>query len=302
MARRNDPHVWLLALLLSLGPTLARAGDAGAVARGAYLFAVAGCAACHSDLDHGGPLLAGGRPLKTPFGVFYGPNITPDPTYGIGAWSDADFVRALREGLRPDGAHLFPVFPYPSFTLITDSDLLDLKAYIFSLPAMAVASRPQDLDFPFSWRWLQLFWRWLNFSPGPYRPDETKSAVWNRGAYLVLALGHCGECHTPRGSLGGLKTDVAFSGTAEGPDGHKVPNITPDRATGIGGWSHGQLLRLLRSGILPNGDAVGSLMGEVVDRSTSKMTDADRDAVATYLESRPPVSNPAAKASPGGFN
>jgi len=306
MLRPRDPPVRLLALLCallaSLAPGLARAGDVGAITRGAYLFAVAGCAACHSDPEHGGQLLAGGPALKTPFGTFYGPNVTPDPVNGIGSWSDADFIQALREGLRPDGTHLFPVFPYPSFTLITDADLLDIKAYIFSLPPAVVASRPHDVDFPFSWRFLQVFWRWLNFSPGPYQPDKTKSAVWNRGAYLVLALGHCGECHTPRGSLGGLETDASFSGTAEGPDGHKVPNITPDKATGIGGWSHGQLLRLLRSGMLPNGDAVGSVMGEVVDRGTSKMTDADREAVATYLESLPPISNPAAKARAAGFN
>lgn len=136
MLRPRDPPVRLLALLCallaSLAPGLARAADAAAIARGAYLFAVAGCAACHSDPEHGGQLLAGGPALKTPFGTFYGPNITPDPVNGIGSWSDADFIQALREGLRPDGTHLFPVFPYPSFTLITDADLLDLKAYIFS--------------------------------------------------------------------------------------------------------------------------------------------------------------------------
>src|SRR5579883_2401080 len=114
MCRRRDRLLWLLVLLAAVAPGFARAGDAGAVARGAYLFAVAGCAACHSDLERGGPLLAGGPALKTPFGTFYGPNITPDPTDGIGSWSDADFVQALREGIRPDGTHLFPVFPYPS--------------------------------------------------------------------------------------------------------------------------------------------------------------------------------------------
>ncbi len=204
--------------------------------RGAYVFAVAGCAACHTDRKNKGPMLAGGPALETPFGTFYGPNITPDPTYGIGRWTDAEFVRALREGLRADGAHLFPVFPYPSFTLMTDADMLDLKAYIFSLPPVAQPSREQDVWFPFSWRWLQTFWRWLNFTPGPYVPDPAKSAVWNRGAYIVQGVAHCGECHTPRDFMGGLENGLAFSGNADGPDRLKVPDITPDKATGIGSW------------------------------------------------------------------
>jgi mono/diheme cytochrome c family protein len=294
----------LLAILLLVSAAASRpaSADEAAVARGAYLFAIGGCAACHTDKASGGAVLAGGPALKTPFGTFYGPNITPDPTNGIGAWRDADFVQALRQGIRPDGAHLFPVFPYPSFTLITDADLLDLKAYIFSLPPVAKLSRDQDVDFLFSWRFLQVFWRWLNFTQGPYQPDVAKSAQWNRGAYLVQALGHCGECHTPRGSLGGMETDLAYSGTTDGPDGHKVPNITPDKDTGIGSWSHGELLRFLRSGLLPSGDAVGSLMGEVIEQGISKLTDADRDAVAAYLESLPAIANPAAKATPSGFN
>jgi mono/diheme cytochrome c family protein len=292
----------LLVALLLLAARPATAGDPTALERGAYLFDVAGCAACHTDTQHKGPLLAGGSPLATPFGTFYGPNITPDRTYGIGAWSDADFVRALREGMRPDGAHLFPSFPYPSFTLITDADMLDLKAYIFSLPPVAKPSRPHDIGFPVSWRWLQTFWRWLNFTPGPFQPDPARDAAWNRGAYLVQALAHCGECHTPRDMTGGLKTSLALSGTADGPDGHKVPNITPDKATGIGTWSHGMIVRFLRSGLMPDGDVAGSVMGEVIERGTSKMTDADRDAVATYLQSLPPIANPAAKAVQAGFD
>jgi mono/diheme cytochrome c family protein len=301
VTRRPSAFLLLLMLTCAAGRP-AVAADAAALARGAYLFAVAGCAGCHTDVEHKGPLLAGGRPLATPFGTFYGPNITPDPTYGIGAWSDADFIRALREGVRPDGAHLFPSFPYTSFTLITDSDLLDLKAYIFSLPPVAQPSRPHDVWFPFSWRWLQTFWRWLNFTPGPFKPDPAKDAAWNRGAYLVQALTHCGECHTPRDLTGGLKTSLAFYGTANGPEGHKVANITPDKETGIGSWSHNQLVHFLRTGLMPNGDVVGSLMGEVIDRDTSKMTDADRDAVATYLQSLPPIANPAAKAIQAGFD
>ena len=183
---------------------------------------------------------------------------------------------------------------------MTDADILDLKAYIFSLPPIAQPSRAQDLWFPFSWRWLQTFWRWLNFTPGPYVPDPSKSAVWNRGAYIVQGMAHCGECHTPRDFMGGLETSLAFSGNPSGPDRMKMPNVTSDKATGIGSWKHSQLLMFLETGLLPSGDVVGSTMGEVIANGTSKMTDADREAVATYLESLPPIANPAAKATQAG--
>lgn len=238
----------------------------------------------------------------TPFGTFYGPNISRDPTYGIGAWSDADFIQALRQGLRPDGTHLFPAFPYTSFTFITDTDLLDLKAYLFSLPPVAAPGKAHDIRFPFSWRWLQTFWRLMHFTAGPFRPDVTQSPAWNRGAYIVQAVAHCGECHTPRDITGGPVMDLAYSGTPAGPGGQKVANITPDKKTGIGSWSHSDIVGFLRSGMLPNGDFAGSLMGEVIQRSTSKMTDTDRDAVATYLESLSPIANPRAKATQAGFN
>ena len=298
-----------LSLALGLAAVLAArvagaesAPDPTAVERGAYVFTLAGCAACHTDVKAKGPLLAGGRAIDTPFGTFYGPNITPDPVHGIGRWSDADFIRALREGLRPDGGHLFPVFPYTSFTLMTDADLRDLKAYIFSLPPVAKPSREHDVWFPFSWRWLQTFWRWLNFTPGPFAPDPGQSTAWNRGAYVVRALGHCAECHTPRDALGGLQNGLAFSGNPKGPERQKVPNITSDKTTGIGSWSHNQLLTFLRSGLLPNGDVVGSVMGEVIQNETSKMTDADRESVAIYLKSLPAIANPSAKATQPGFD
>jgi len=310
--RGNRPALRLLPLLIAALSVVVPASDpplraesapdAAAIKRGAYIFAVAGCAACHTDKKSKGALLAGGPPLETPFGTFYAPNITPDPTNGIRRWTDADFIGALREGLRPDGAHLFPVFPYPAFTLMTDRDMLDLKAYVFSLPPIAEPSHPQDVSFPFSWRWLQTFWRWLNFTRGPYAPDPAQSAAWNRGAYLVRGLAHCGECHTPRDFLGGLENDLTLSGNPTGPDRMKVPNITPDKATGIGSWSHNQIVTFLDTGLLPNGDVVGSAMGEVIANSTSKMTSTDRQAVATYLESLPPISNPAAKAIQAGFD
>jgi mono/diheme cytochrome c family protein len=293
----------LFTLLASLvaGTKSARA-DSDSVERGAYLFALAGCGGCHTDEAHHGPALGGGVPIATPFGTFFGPNISPDPANGIGSWTDADFIRALRQGLRPDGGHLFPAFPYPSFTLMTDADMLDIKAYVFSQPPVGQPSKEHDVWFPFSWRWLQTFWRWMNFTEGPFTPDATKSPAWNRGAYLAQGVLHCGECHTPRGMTGGLETDVAFSGTTDGPGGQKVPNITTDKETGIGRWSHYQIVHFLKSGILPDGDAAGSLMGEVIRRSTSQMTDADRDAVATYLEGLAPIANPNAKAVQPGFD
>lgn len=276
--------------------TLDARADQAQIDRGAYIFAAADCGACHTNVKQKGPLLAGGRPLKTPFGTFYSPNITSDPDTGIGRWSDADFIRALRDGVSPDDDHYFPVFPYPSFTRMTDQDMLDLKAYIFSLPAVSQANREHEIDFPYGWRFTVWFWKQLNFTSGAFMPDPAQSAEWNRGAYLAEALAHCGECHTPRGSLGGLDTSLAYSGTTDGPEGEKVPNITPDPETGTGSWSAKDLIRVLRSGQLPDGDYVGSVMGEVVD-GTSKLTDADRQAIAVYVLSLPPVSNPDVKAT-----
>jgi mono/diheme cytochrome c family protein len=236
-------------------------------------------------------VLAGGPALRTPFGTFYAPNITPDPVHGIGKWSDADFKRALREGVRPDGAYFFPVFPYTSFTDITDADIADLKAYIFSLPPAAKPSRPHDVSFPFNLRFLQLGWRLLNFTPGPFTPDRAKPPEWNRGAYLVLALAHCAECHTPRNFMGGLQTSMAFAGTADGPDGDRVPNITPDPETGIGKWSESDIADALELGLNPDGEPLGNSMAEVVRHSTAKLTPADRKAIAVYLRSLPPIRN-----------
>ncbi|MFQ5764031.1 MAG: c-type cytochrome [Rhodospirillales bacterium] len=258
-------------------------------ARGKYLFDAAGCAACHTDKKSKGRPLAGGRRLKTPFGVFVSPNISPDPRQGIGGWSDADFIRALRLGVAPDGGHYFPVFPYPSYTGITDRDLLDIKAHIFTLEPVARPNEPHDANPPFGWRFLLGPWKWLFFTPGPFRPDPGQDDQWNRGAYLVRALGHCGECHTPRNALGAARDDMALAGTAAGPEGGVIPNITPDRETGIGKWSDGDMLALLKLGMRPNADFVGDLMGEVVDGTTSRLGDADRRAIIRYLRAVAPV-------------
>jgi len=273
-------------LLLAVAPA-AQTAEPSAVTRGAYLAAAAGCDNCHTDRAHGGEAYAGGLALATPFGTFYSPNITPDLETGIGRWTDAQFLRALREGVRPDGANYFPVFPYPSFTGITDDDALAIKAYLFSVPAVRQANRPHEISFPVSWRFLQTGWKLLFFTPGPFRPMPERSALDNRGAYLVTALAHCGECHTPRNWLGAPDRGGFLSGTPDGPDGKKVPNITQDTKTGIGNWGEEDILNLLKVGMTPDFDFVGGAMNEVV-KDTARLTDEDRRAIAAYLQTVPP--------------
>jgi mono/diheme cytochrome c family protein len=274
--------------LLVLNGFVARAEDGDLVARGAYLAVAAGCDQCHTDTKSGGRPYAGGRALATPFGTFYSPNITPDQETGIGRWSDAQFLRALREGVRPDGSNYFPVFPYPSFTKITDDDVRAIKAYLFAQPAVRQSNRAHDAAFPFSWRFLQNGWKLLFFSPGPFRPAPERGEAYNRGAYLVTALAHCGECHTPRNWFGATEPSRFLAGTPAGPDGKAVPNITPDRKTGIGNWSENDITTLLKDGQTPDFDFVGGAMAEVV-RNTTRLTDADRRAIAVYLQTLPAV-------------
>lgn len=299
--RRRIPKGFAAVLFSALAAGDARgATDPAQLERGAYIFIAADCQTCHTDVKNKGAPMAGGRALSTPFGIFYSPNITPDTETGIGNWTDEDFVRALREGVSPEGDYYFPVFPYPSYTQMTDQDIRDLKAYLFSLPPAKQANKEHEVDFPFGWRFTLGPWQWMNFTTGAFVPDPDKGPVWNRGAYLVRALGHCGECHTPRGWLGGTDVDYEMSGTPDGPEGEKVPNVTPHPETGTGGWERADIIRVLRTGMLPDGDYAGSLMGEVVDTSTSKLTDADRDAIAEYLLSLPPIDNPDAKATRPG--
>ncbi|MCK6452354.1 MAG: c-type cytochrome [Alphaproteobacteria bacterium] len=278
-------------------PAEGQTPDADAIKRGEYIFNAAGCLGCHTDEKNKGPRLAGGRALRTPFGTFHGPNITPDPTHGIGAWTEAQFLRALREGRGADGSHLFPAFPYTSFTGMTDADAKDLWAYLRAQPAVAQPNKPHDLGFPYNIRALMMAWNWLFFSPGEFRPDASPTPELKRGAYLVNALGHCGECHTPRNFFGATRGDMKMAGAVLG-DG-AVPNLTPDPDTGIGKWSPDDLVELLKSGMTPEGDFVGSEMGEVVANTTGKLTDADRRAIVAYLRSLPPIRHhvrkPAAK-------
>jgi mono/diheme cytochrome c family protein len=252
------------------------------VKRGEYVSKAAGCVGCHTEEKKDAVPYAGGRALKTPFGTFFGPNITPHREAGIGAWSEADFVRAMREGRRPDGANLFPAFPYPSFTLMSDGDLRDLWAYLRSLPANATPSKPHELGFFYRWRFLVSIWKWFFFTPGPMAADAAKSAVLNRGAYLVQAMGHCGECHTPRNFLGGPKKSRFLGGAKLGETA--VPNITPTRLKKV---SDGELKELLRTATTSDGDVLAESMAEVVRNTTSQLTERDLDAIIAYLRSLP---------------
>ncbi len=235
--------------------------------------------------------MAGGRPIKTPFGMIHSTNITPDPETGIGNWRETDFIKALTEGVGPNGKHYFPVFPYTSFTGMTKEDLMDLKAYLFSVPAVEKENKPPDLIPPFGWRPGLVVWKWLNFEPGPFEPDPGQSSVWNRGAYLSTALGHCRECHTPRNLTGGLKTKLQYAGSANGPEGQLAPNITPDETTGIGDWSIPDIVWFLQTGLKPDGDDAQGLMREVIENGFQHLAEADLEAIAVYFRSLKPITN-----------
>lgn len=273
------------------------AADAESIARGKYLYDAADCYSCHGG-PRGGQnsgassgklkLPSGGLGLDTPFGTFRSPNITPDKQYGIGNWSEEEFKTALRNGIGRNGEYLFPVFPYTSFTKLTDRDMEDMYAYIMTLPAVPLPNKPHEAKPPFSWRPLLVFWRALFFAAGPIKTEPAREKDWNRGNYLVNAVAHCQECHTPRNFMGGLKLSSSFSGNIGGPDRQNAPNITSDIKTGIGSWSIADIEQLLKTGITPDSDIIGSGMRAVV-QGTSKLSDADRHAMAVYLKSIPPI-------------
>lgn len=264
------------------------AEDEAAITRGAYLAIVGDCAACHTDKKAGGAPLAGGRALVTRFGTFYGPNITPDKTTGIGDWSEAQFKRALHDGINEHGAYMFPVFPFTSFTNMADADAGDLYTYLMSVPPVTHREPANEVKFPFGWRPLLWFWRTLFFKEGPLQPVEGQSAEWNRGRYLAEAVVHCQECHTPRNFLGALDRAHAYAGNPHGPDGNEAPDITSDKKDGLGDWKIGDIEDVLKSGMTPDGDSVGEGMADVVD-GTGRLTDADRHAIAIYIQSLPPL-------------
>ena len=266
--------------LLLIASPFAASAQQGDAKRGDYLSKAAGCVGCHTEEKKDAQPYAGGRALQTPFGTFHGPNITPHPQAGIGRWSEQDFIRAMREGRRPNGAHYFPAFPYPSFTRINDQDLRDLWAYLRSLSQSSRANQPHELKFPFGWRWLVWGWKLLFFKPGPFVADPAKNPALNRGAYLVNALGHCGECHTPRNFLGGPKRNRALAGSKLA----KAPNLTPTRLKNKG---DGELKEFLLTAMTPDGDVAAESMAEVVQNTTRQLRPQDLDALIAYLRSLP---------------
>ena len=277
-------------LQAALVPLLLWAGIAGATMqgdekRGHYLSKAGGCIGCHTVDKKGAIPFSGGRALKTPLGTFFGPNITPDPHAGIGRWAEVDFIRAMRLGIRPDGAYYYPAFPYPSFTHIADADLRDLWAFLRTLPPSNQNGQTHDLRFPFGWRFPVTFWRWLFFTPGPLAADAGLSQAVNRGAYLIRALGHCGECHTPRNFFGAPQRD-RFLGGGKGPDGKRVPNLTPTR---LKKWGDADLKNFLTTGVTPDGDVSAEAMGEVIRNTTSQLTGEDLAALIAYLRSLAPL-------------
>ena len=274
----------LVLVLLGLLTRVAAAGE-DPVAHGRYMFHAALCAVCHTAED--GPFLAGGRPLASPFGTFYTPNITPHPEHGIGGWGDEVFLRALRQGVSPQGEHYYPAFPYTAYTRLTRDDALAIKAYLDTVEPVAQPDRPHELVWYADFRWPLAGWKWLYFEPGEFESDPGRDTRWNRGAYLARAAGHCAECHTPRNFLGALDEDRLYAGAVDGPEGESTPNITPHE-TGIGGWTRDMLTFYLEIGMRPDGDFAGSLMAPVIDRGTGQLSEADRQAHADFLLSLPP--------------
>jgi len=264
--------------------------DAELRKQGEYVFRLAGCMGCHTDTKNKGALLAGGLSFDTPFGKFYSPNITPDPVHGIGKWTEADFIKALREGVSPDGKQYYPVFPYTAYSQMQLGDMKALWAYLRTIPAVAQPTKEHQLSW-YVFRFSNRGWKMLYFTSKEWENVAGKSAAWNRGAYIANALAHCGECHTPRNMFGALKKSQHYAGNLAGPEGAKVPNITRDVETGIGGWKKDELLAFFSEGATPDGDYTGGLMAEVVDNSLKYLSKEDAEALVSYLAEVPAISN-----------
>lgn len=273
-------------------PVLAGApATASQITRGEYLAKAADCVACHTV--PGGKPFAGGLPFKLPFGTIYSSNITADKETGIGNYSDDDFVRALHDGIRRDAKRLYPAFPYTSYSQLSRDDVLAIKAYLSSQPAVKQAAPKPDLMFPFNQRWAMGFWNAVFFKAGRFQPAPEKSAEWNSGAYLAIALAHCAECHTPRNIGFALDHRNELSGAVV--NGWRAPNITSDPVHGIGGWTDADLYRYLRSGHAAGRGSAAGPMGEAVENSLQYLSRKDIQALMTYLRTVPPRAgdNPA---------
>ena len=291
--------VWLLTLPATV-PASALPAYTPNVDNGRTMFNAGGCASCHAT-PAGEPdkmdrtRLGGGLGLKSPFGTFYVPNISPDPSDGIGEWSEANFVTALWKGTSPWGKNLFPAFPYTSYQNMALADMRDLFGYLKTLPPVTGRTRRHDLMFPFNLRRLVGVWKLLFLHDGTFAPDPSQSAQWNRGAYLVNGPGHCAECHSPRNFLGAIVESQRFAG-GPSPDGKSfVPNITP---VGLQhwskddiAWSQSDIATFLETGMDPSGDYAGDVMAEVI-RNISLLDTADRAAIAAYIVSLPPRQGP----------
>ena len=260
----------------------------GDLAKGEYIFHAAGCASCHAAPGAKGEdklRLSGGLGLKSPFGTFVVPNISTDKTHGIGGWTTVQFVNAVMRGVSPDGRHYYPAFPYLSYQRMTLTDVLDLKAFIDTLPAVASDAPAHDLPVLLQFRRGLGLWKALFMDYAPFSPIPGAGPQVNRGAYLVNGPGHCGECHTPRNLLGGPDTEWAFSG-GPAPEGKKfMPNITP-HSQGIGDWSIRDITIALETGLLPDFETFGGVMTSVQE-NMAKLTAEDREAIAAYLKSLP---------------
>jgi mono/diheme cytochrome c family protein len=279
---------WWLTALPPM-PIVIAADYAPNLANGQEIFNAGGCSSCHAV--PGQPdrtRLGGGLAIPSPFGTFYAPNISPDPVDGIGRWSAADFVEALTRGISPDRENYFPAFPYTAYRHAKIGDIRDLFAYLKTLAPVAGKVRGHDIAFPFNIRRNITIWKWLFMDDESFKPDPARSAQWNRGAYLVNALAHCAECHSPRNFLGGIIAAQRFAG-GPNPEGKgSVPNITQK---GLSDWSAVDIAYLLETGQTPDGDSVGGSMARVI-RNTSQLSVADRNAIADYIKSLPPADGP----------
>ncbi len=261
------------------------------VERGKYLALAGNCASCHTTGS--GEFMAGGLAFDTPFGTVYSTNITPDAETGIGTWTGRQFLDSMRRGVRPNGEHLYPVFPYTAFTKVTDEDIAALFAYFKSIPAIRMTVPDNDLAFPFSQRGLMSIWKAMFFDAGVYQPDDSESPEWNRGAYLVEALAHCSACHSPRNLLGAEDADRHMAGGVYADRVRtgelrpwSAPNLT-SASTGLHLWSHENVSAYLKTGQNEYVETFGP-MNEVILNSTRHLRGDDVEAMATYLKSLPP--------------
>lgn len=258
--------------------------------RGAALYRTASCVGCHSPPFDDGTHLGGGRDLPTMFGVFYAPNISPDDEEGIGSWTEADFVRAMREGIAPDGRRYWPTFPYMTYTRMSDGDLHALWVYLTAQPPVSVPSVPHQLNAPYRYPGMLGIWRTLAFRPGQLEADPGQGAQWNRGRYLTTAVSYCDQCHSPRGKLGLVRQRHIMAGGANPGKADVHPNLTPDPDVGLGRWSQQDIARYLATAEKPDGSSTPAhdIMAEKIHDSFSYYSEADRAAIAVYLASLPP--------------